>query len=104
MPEGVKWRGKSVYQVLSRLKTADSTATALFMMQQAAQERIVRLKLEAAEILVGLAPELKGFDPADLHFGGWMCTDSPTDYCIYDNAGDRWHGHCLFCKEPSDRG
>lgn len=104
MPEGVKWRGKSVYQVLSRLSDAGKTGVALFQMQQAANERIARLKLEAAQILVGLAEELKDLAPADLHFGGWKCEGSPTDYCIYNNEKDRWHDHCLFCGEPSDRG
>lgn len=104
MPEGVKWRGKSVYQVLNRLQDAARTGAALFQIQQAANERIARLKLEAAQILVGLADELKDIDPKSLFFGGWECKGSPTDYCIYDNDEDNWHDHCLFCGEPSDRG
>jgi len=104
MPEGVKWRGKSVYQVLSRLKDASRTEAALFQMAQAAKERSARLKREAAEILVGLADELQGLAPDILHFGGWACEGSPTDYCIYNDALDSWHDRCLFCGEPSDRG
>lgn len=104
MPEGVKWRGKSVYQVLTRLQTAASTGAALFQMQQAAEERIARLKQEAAQILVGLADELKDIEPCYLHFGYEKCEGSPTDHCLYNDAIDSWHDHCLFCGEPSDRG
>lgn len=104
MPEGVKWRGKSVYQVLTRLKDAAETERALFVMARAAKAQTGLLQLEAAQILVGLADELKDIAPVNLHFGSWLCKDSPTDYCIYDNHKDGWHDHCLFCKQPSDRG
>lgn len=104
MPEGVKWRGKSVNQVLDRLKGAGETGRALFLMEQAAKERIGRLEMEAKQILVGLAEELKGIAPVNLYLGQWACTGSPTDRCIYDNHEDAWHDHCLFCEEPSDRG
>lgn len=105
MPEGVKWRGKSVYQVLTRLADVHRANAALYQMQMAVKDRTERLEREAKQILIGFeVKELAGINAVDLDFGGHTCDASPTDYCIYNGAEDHWHDHCLFCGEPSDRG
>ena len=105
MPKGVKFRGKSVYQVLTKLNDVSATRSGLWQMQQAAQERINRLHREAAEYLIGLGlEEFKDMEWDQIHFGNhWKCEKSPTDYCVYHNVEDHWHDHCLFCEEPEER-
>jgi hypothetical protein len=103
MPKGVKFRGKSVYQVLERLEDARKAQNALWIMQQAVSEQVARLTREADEKLIALGfEELDGLTPADLVHGFHACT-SPTDRCIY-HIKDQWTNRCLFCGEPSDRG
>ncbi len=105
MPRGVKWRGKSVNQVLDRLREAGETTRALYLMKKATDERVSRLEREAKEKLIELADELKGLTPNDLSLGhSWDCEGSPTDHCIYNTWKDAWKDHCLFCGDPLDRG
>ena len=35
--------------------------------------------------------------------GGWLCPDSPTGYCWYDDEVDPIHDHCLSCGHPKER-
>lgn len=105
MPEGKKWRGKSLYQVYTRLNDASQTASALRMVKIASEERIERLQTEAKVLLIGLADELKGKDPEDIYLAySWDCKESPTDKCIYNTYEDPWKDNCLFCGDPLDRG
>lgn len=105
MPEGKKWRGKSVYQVLDRLKMAAQSQQALFVVETMTRERVNKLNHEAKEILIGIADELKGLHPDEIRLGhSWKCLESPTDHCIYNDRKDPFMDHCLFCGEPSDRG
>lgn len=105
MPEGVKWRGKSVYQILDRLSEASRTDAALYLIEKAARERMAKLELEAKERLVVIADELAGINPENLYLSRSLaCAGSPTDKCIYHIRDDMWRDHCLFCSEPEDRG
>ena len=105
MPEGKKWRGKSVYQVLTRLNDASRTAGALRLVKIASEERIERLTREAKEKLIELADELTGLEPDDLYLcHSWDCKESPTDRCIYNVTEDPMKDDCLFCGDPLDRG
>ena len=40
---------------------------------------------------------------SDLTLGRWDCTDSPTDFCVYDSEEDIMHDNCLFCEQPEER-
>src|SRR4030095_14641749 len=105
MPLGKKWREKSVYQVLTRLRDAAEGERALFVMQMAIEEQTKRLHREAKLMLKELADELTYVEVDHIRLGSsWKCPDSPTDNCIYDDNKDPFMDHCLFCGEPVDRG
>jgi hypothetical protein len=75
MPKGVKWRGHSVNQINDRLSEAAETGRAIYLMQQAAKERMDRLELEAKERLAAIAEELKDINPSRLYISKtWACT------------------------------
>lgn len=105
MPEGKKWRGKSLYQVYTRLNDASASMRAFRLVETMAKERAKRLEDEAKEILIELADELAGLKPDDLYLAhSWDCTTSPTDKCIYNVTEDPMKDFCLFCDDPMDRG
>lgn len=104
MPEGKKWRGKSVNRVLEPMKEVSQIHRSLFIMEKTAKLRIKELDRESKLAMKELADELTYVDVNDIYIGGWECEKSIADYCVYDTRKDFHRDHCLFCGEPSDRG
>jgi hypothetical protein len=53
-----------------------------------------------ASVVLSVLPDI---NPDDMVFGGHDCHESPTGYCVYDDAEDMNHDSCLFCNDPQER-
>ena len=104
MPEGKKWRGKSVNRVLEPMREVSQIHRALFIMEKTSKLRIRELERESKLAMKELADELTYVPINDIYIGGWECENSIADFCVYDTGKDRHRDHCLFCGEPADRG
>lgn len=104
MPVGVKWRGKSVYQVLSKLEESRRTGAAAATVAQALRAQERALELEAAQALVKVLDGYHGLKPEYIGFARhWDCPESPTDHCVYNREKDPAQDDCLFCHQPYER-